>query len=233
MGALPKRLVVEVGGPERYKAAMISVDEHPLLEAKVFVSRFPETLGNLPTPSTVLAYYDLEAEAPLSPDDVTKKSVRDCLRHGGYKPTGRGKPASEYLIKAVEKEWLSPQKGINLAVDLCNVVSLHSGLPISVVDAALAKEPLRLGLAEPKTSYVFNPSGQEIDIGGLVSLFDEAGPCGGPVKDSQRTKTSEATRETISVIWGCQALSERTDAALRWYRELLTNAGVETELLHP
>ncbi len=224
--------MVEVRESGRYKAPMIRVDEHPLLEPKVFSSRFPKALADLPTPSTILAYYDLEAEAPLSPDEATKKSVRDCLRHGGYKPTGRGKPASEYLIKAVEKEWLSPEKGINLAVDLCNVVSLHSGLPISVVDAALAKEPLRLGLAEPKTSYVFNPSGQEIDIGNLVSLFDEAGPCGGPVKDSQRTKTSDGTTETISVIWGCQTLSERTDEALRWYRELLASAGVETQLLH-
>ncbi len=26
--------------------------------------------------------------------------MRKLLRHGGYKPTGRGKPASEYLVRA-------------------------------------------------------------------------------------------------------------------------------------
>ena len=26
--------------------------------------------------------------------------MRELLRYGGYKPTGRGKPASEYLVRA-------------------------------------------------------------------------------------------------------------------------------------
>lgn len=34
---------------------------------------------------------------------------------------------------------------INAAVDACNVVSLHSGLPISVVDLERAKAPLSIG----------------------------------------------------------------------------------------
>ena len=29
-----------------------------------------------------------------------RASVRDMLRFGAYKPTGRGKPASEYLLNA-------------------------------------------------------------------------------------------------------------------------------------
>ena len=212
---------------------MIQVDPHPLLATKVLVSQFPKSLGELATPQRILNYYALSVDAPLLRDDATKKAVRDCLRYGGYKPTGRGKPASEYLIKAVEKAWLSPERGINLAVDICNVVSLHSGLPISVVDGALAKEPLRVALAEPKTAYVFNPSGQEIDIGGLVTLFDGEGPCGGPVKDSQRTKTSDETTRTVSVIWGCQNMPEHTEATLNWYRDLLGAEGVETDLLFP
>ena len=65
----------------------------------------------------------LDADAPLSPDDDTRKIVRDVFRHGGYKPTGRGKPASEYLVRAAGEGKLST---INAAVDLCNVVSLHS-----------------------------------------------------------------------------------------------------------
>ncbi len=29
-----------------------------------------------------------------------RRRVRDMLRHGHYKPTGRGKPASEFLLQA-------------------------------------------------------------------------------------------------------------------------------------
>ena len=56
--------------------------------------------------------------------------MRDLLRHSGFKPTGRSKPASEYLIKATEQGALS---SINVAMDACNAVSLHIVLPINVV----------------------------------------------------------------------------------------------------
>ena len=64
---------------------------------------------------------------------TVKAAVRDLLRNGGFKPTGRGKPASEYLVKEVSNGKLG---SINPIVDTLNVVSLHSGLPISVVDLA-------------------------------------------------------------------------------------------------
>jgi hypothetical protein len=76
---------------------------------------------------------------------------------------------------------------------------------------------------------VFNESGQEIDVGGLVCLFDADGPCANAVKDSQRTKTSAATRRTFSVIWGCAGEEARLARAEAWYRSLLADAGVETE----
>ncbi|MCA9693886.1 MAG: hypothetical protein KC636_30140, partial [Myxococcales bacterium] len=153
------------------------------------------------------------------------------LRHGGYKPTGRGKPASEYLVRAAGEGALG---SINLAVDVCNVVSLHSGLPISVVDTDLAAEPYSIAVAGPETSYVFNASGQEIRIDGLLNLCDAAGPCANAVKDSQRTKTHAGTRRTLSILWGTRAFPERTAAAVAWYAELLARAGaarVETALL--
>ena len=162
-----------------------------------------------------------------------KTIVRDLLRHDGFKPTGRSKPASEYLIKAIEKEWFTPDKGINLAVDACNVVSLHSGLPISVIDVDLATAPLRIARCAPDTKYPFNASGQIIDVSGLISLHDANGPCAGPVKDSHRTKTNDGTIRTLSVIWGTTALPGRTRAALEWYQGLLHNCGAQTTVLVP
>ena len=150
------------------------------------------------------------------------------LRHGGFKPTGRSKPASEYLIKAIEKGWFTTEKGINLAVDACNVVSLHSGLPISVIDLDKTSGPLEIKLCASDTSYVFNPTGQTIDVSGLISLHDEQGPCAGPVKDSQRTKTHDETQHTLSIIWGTKDLPGRTQSAYDWYTTMLDGAGVDT-----
>lgn len=207
---------------------MITLDPHPLLDAVAFVTRFPAPLGDMPTPEPLLALLRPGAVAPISSGDDVRAAVRDLLRLGGFKPTGRSKPASEYLIRASADGALG---SINLAVDVCNIVSLHSGLPISVLDLSRASAPFRLGVAAPETRYVFNASGQIIDIGGLLSLFDAEGPCAGPVKDSQRTKTSAETTSTLSVIWGTTGLPGHTAAAFEWYRALLTEAGAETEAL--
>lgn len=204
---------------------MLTIDPHPLLEAAAFTTTFPKPLGELgPTPS-LAALLKLDAPAPFKSDEAVRTAVRDLLRHGGYKPTGRGKPASEYLIRAVGEGALS---SINAAVDACNVVSLHSGLPISVVDLDLAKPPFRAGLAMEGDSYVFNASGQTIDLAGLLCLFDAQGPCANAVKDAQRTKTTPATRRTLSVLWGTTALPGRAAKAMEWYRQLLGELGAET-----
>ncbi len=151
--------------------------------------------------------------------------MRTLLRHGGFKPAGRSKPASEYLIRAVVEGKLS---SINVAVDACNIVSLHSGLPISVVDLDRARPPFRIGLASQGANYIFNASGQTIDLTGMLCLFDEEGPCANAVKDAQRTKTSPETRRTLSLIWGSTALPGRAAQAESWYRSLLEKEEVAT-----
>jgi DNA/RNA-binding domain of Phe-tRNA-synthetase-like protein len=119
---------------------------------------------------------------------------------------------------------------INAAVDVCNLVSLHSGLPISVVDLDLLSGAPRVQVAPAGTTYIFNPSGQTIDASHLLALYDDVGPSGTPVKDAQRTKTHPGTRATLSIVWGTRALPGRTEIATRWYRALLAAiSGVHTE----
>lgn len=204
----------------------LSVDPHPLLEAYAFGTTFPAPLGETPSPEWLVGALAADAPAPLERDEDVRAAVRDLLRHGGYKPTGRGKPASEYLVRAAGEGALAP---INPAVDACNAVSLHSGLPISVVDLDRAAPPFRIGLANDGDAYVFNAAGQEIALRGLLCLHDAQGPCANGVKDSQRTKTDGATRRTLSVIWGTRTLPGRAAAAGAWYRELLTRLGAVTE----
>ncbi|MBW3630572.1 MAG: hypothetical protein KY464_14915 [Gemmatimonadetes bacterium] len=209
---------------DRY-AAFVEVEQHPLLRVSAFVTEFANPIGGMETPREVIALLSDEAEAPLSRDEEVRTAVRDMLRWGGYKPTGRGKPASEYLLRAVGEGALG---SINPAVDVCNAVSLHSGLPISVVDLELATPPFRIAVAPAGSSYVFNATGQEIDVGRLLCLFDAAGPCANAVRDAQRTKTRPETRRTLSIIWGVAGHEQRLRHAESWYRTLLSSAGGET-----
>ena len=145
---------------------------------------------------------------PEIPEDV-KKAVRALLRFGGYKPSGRGRPASESLVKAVE-EGRFPT--IHPVVDYFNIVSLESGFPISVLDADKLDGETEFRLGAPGEAYVFNPSGQELKVEGLPVLCDRHGPAGSPVKDAQRTKGDDSTCRFFVVVWGTSELSERLDS---------------------
>ena len=208
----------------------VSIDPHPLLDPVLLHTIWPKSLGDISTLVDLDTWFSVGTESPLPSQDDVKLKVRNLLRHGGFKPSGRSKPASEYLIGAVEKQRIS---SINPAVDCCNVASLHSGLPISVVDIGRGNGPWRIGIAEHGVEYVFNPTGQIIDIGGLVVLFDQDGPCGGPVKDSQRTKTHPDTRETLSVVWGTCALKGHSRTTANWYSDLLRQCGAEVTEITP
>jgi DNA/RNA-binding domain of Phe-tRNA-synthetase-like protein len=202
------------------------VEPHPLLSLRAFVTELPVPLAECPSPAWLIELLSLDASAPLRSDDTVRAAVRNLLRHGGFKPTGRSKPAPEYLLKAAGEGTLG---SINAAVDACNVVSLHSGLPVSVIDLDRAIAPYRVEVAGAGSRYLFNSAGQVIELEGLLCLFDAGGPCANAVKDAERTKTGEATRRTLSVVWGTQALGERGDVATDWYRGLLERLGARTE----
>ena len=206
----------------------ISIDPHPKLDLAGFVLQHataPEGQGDvfqlLSLEADVIEKSPFEIHSNADRYETVKSAVRDLLRHGGYKPTGRGKPASEYLVKAVSNGKLG---SINPIVDALNVVSLHSGLPISVVDLAncnFASGSLRVAIAPESSEYIFNTSGQTIKLDGLLCLFDDDGPCANAVKDSQRTKTSDATKTSLVVIWGTNELPEHATKTDAWFRQLI------------
>jgi len=130
-----------------------------------------------------------------------KGLVRDMLRFGKYKPTGRGKPASEYL----EREALEGRfPVINPLVDINNVVSLEFLLPLSVFDLEKANATeflVRRGRAGE--SFVFNQALQVISLEDLlvVCKMPEDEPIGSPVKDSLKTKIGMQTKDALYVIY--------------------------------
>jgi DNA/RNA-binding domain of Phe-tRNA-synthetase-like protein len=205
----------------------LTVQPHPLLEIGAFVTRFAQPLAELVAPPGLVQLLEPSAATPLVSSDTVRAEVRQLLRHGGFRPSGRSKPAAEYL-HAAHAENRFPR--INAAVDACNVASLWSGLPISLVDVDRVLGPLTVGVLAMGTSYVFNPSGQVIDAGGLLGLWDAEGPTGTPVKDAQRTKTHDGTVTTLSIVWGTRALPGRTQKTTAWYRDLvamITGAALE------
>jgi DNA/RNA-binding domain of Phe-tRNA-synthetase-like protein len=154
----------------------------------------PAALGPL------LARVAAEGEALWPPG--RRERVRDMLRHGRFKPTGRAKPSSEFLLQAAgrgEFPLVSP------VVDVNNLVSLETGFPASVFDAALTGGELLLRRGLVGESYVFNRAGHEIDLTDLVVVCrragDDWGPCGNPIKDAMATKVGPVTERAVGVLY--------------------------------
>ncbi len=205
----------------------VAVVAYPGLAAHTLQATFPQALAALPTPTWLLDLLRVGAPAPLATSADVRTAVRDLLRLHGYRPTGRGKPSSEYLLGAIGEGKLG---SINAAVDAGNVVSLHSGLPISVVDLGRCRAPLRIDVPPAGANYVFNRSGQTIDIGGLLSLHDADGPCANAVKDAQRTKTTPETTAVLAVVWGALAPDpNHATAAAVWLRSVFARLGAAVE----
>ena len=204
----------------------IVIEQHPALSVCAFACELPRTLSEFALPEAT-ALLTGAAPTALPPiDDQVRAHVRNMLRARGYKPTGRGKPSSEYLARTRAE---GDVRAINAAVDACNALSLHSGLPISVLDRSLLRAPLSIRCGQDNEQYVFNATGQTIALAGLPCLCDAAGPCANAVKDAQRTKTSDTTRSTLSVIWASRALRERCERTYELYCSLLRAAGARIE----
>lgn len=139
--------------------------------------------------------------------DSAKNAVRDLLRRGGFSPSGRNKPCNEYLVNAA-REGRFP--AINNIVDVCNLLSLDSGLPLCVQDLDATGTDLEIRYGQPGEKYVFNAAGQEIDLKGLICLCrrDATGshPLSNPIKDSMQGKVKPTTRNILGIVYGTRAL---------------------------
>jgi DNA/RNA-binding domain of Phe-tRNA-synthetase-like protein len=147
--------------------------------------------------------------------EIVRGQVRSMLRHGSYKPTGRGKPASEFLLQAALR---GEFPRVNGPVDANNAISLASGLPGSIFDADLTGPRLFLRYGRTGESYVFNPSGQSIDLEDLVvvccAIAEQWKPCGNPVKDSMATKIQPWTQNVVAILYVPRSFGDET--ALGW-----------------
>ncbi len=173
--------------------------------------------------------------------DARRKQARDVLRNGRYKPTGRGKPASEYLLRAAQG---AAFPRINGPVDANNLVSLEYMLPISVLDLDRAEsERYELRLGAEGERYVFNSAGQTLELCDLVCGcgLDEGGvsrPLITPIKDGMASKINAETRRVAGVVYvplaeGQALVGEVAEALARWLARCGDGVDVSAAALMP
>lgn len=124
---------------------------------------------------------------------------RKVMKTLGTDPA-RYRISSERLLRRVVKGDGLPQ--VNRLVDLINIWSVATGLPIGLYDAGrLAGTLLSFGAGRLGERYL-TLAGTELETAGKPVLRDEAGPCGSPLTDSARTATHDGTTRCLAVVFG-------------------------------
>ena len=184
-----------------------------------------------------------ERAGPLGEiEEARRAAARDILRNGSYKPTGRGKPASEYLLRAASQAgYVFPR--INAPVDICNYISLRYVVPVSLWDldrAASDRYVFRLG--RTGEGFAFNAAGQRIDVKDLLcgcrmdgdasgSAPSDGEPIVNPVRDSMATKTTPETTRVAACAYAPSAAisAEALTALCKEFAALLSACGAQVE----
>jgi len=153
-----------------------------------------------------------EIRSRISPEyvypDPFQKRIRSLLKTWGFHPSGRNRPASEFLVKDLQvRGAFNP---INVVVDINNHLSLVSHLPISILDLDKTGEKLSMRIGMESESYIFNREGQELALKNLLVVARSEGDLravGSPVKDSQMTKVFETTSRVAGFVYTTRNLS--------------------------
>jgi DNA/RNA-binding domain of Phe-tRNA-synthetase-like protein len=129
------------------------------------------------------------------------ESPRIQAIRSGYKSLGkdpaRYRGSAEALLRRILSGKGFPQ--INSVVDIINLVSVESRLPIGLYD-----------LANVKGNIVFRPgrAGEtykgigkyDLNLEGLPVFSDDRGPHGSPTSDSERTMVTSATQSIAAIL---------------------------------
>ncbi len=186
-----------------------------------------------PSPDTLRAWSDEVArraaqDSELPHNEELRKHVRQMLRYGAFKASGRSKPAQEYLLRCAVENGSLPN--INAPVDILNAVSLECGLPISLLSITKSSPKLSVRRGHAGESYVFNSVGQELNVADLIVVCDRGQtperPIGSPIKDSMAGKIEASDDHQVAIIYAPTIASERLNQAAQSLIERFETYGV-------
>ncbi len=160
-----------------------------------------------------------------SPQIVATRATYKAL---GKDPS-RYRGSAEALLRRVVAGKGLPQ--INSVVDVINLVSVESRLPIGLYN--LAHVTGEIVFRAGRAGETYKGIGKyDLNLEGLPIFCDAAGPHGSPSSDSERTMVTTATKEVLAVIVsfrGSESLdrwTQRLGALLQQYAsgtEIVTN----------
>ena len=143
---------------------------------------------------------ELEIQELPFPREVLESPQVETIRKA-YKSLGkdpaRYRGSAEALLRRIVAGKGFPQ--INAVVDVINLVSVESRLPIGLYD--LAHVTGEIVFRAGRAGETYKGIGKyDLNLEGLPIFCDAAGPHGSPTSDSERTMVTAATKQVLGII---------------------------------
>ena len=168
------------------------------------------TLGSVTAQvSTTNTPAGLRAELKLQENEILKlpqprvllESSKILATRAGYKALGkdpaRYRGSAEALLRRILAGKGFPQ--INTVVDIINLVSVESRLPIGLYDLAHVRGDILFRAGRPGETYK-GIGKYDLNLEGLPVFCDETGPHGSPTSDSERTMVTSSTQKVLAIL---------------------------------
>ncbi|HXX13805.1 MAG TPA: phenylalanine--tRNA ligase beta subunit-related protein [Candidatus Eremiobacteraceae bacterium] len=154
------------------------------------------------------------------------ESPKILATRAGYKALGkdpaRYRGSAEALLRRIISGKGFPQ--INSVVDIINLISVESRLPIGLYDLANVMGDIVFRPGRAGESYK-GIGKYDLNLEGLPVFSDAQGPHGSPTSDSERTMVTAATRNIAAILVsfggaeGLEASGQRMSNLLQRYAE--------------
>jgi len=201
-------------------AELLTRPSSPALESELLCCQ--ERILKLPEPKAVL-----ESPAILATRTAYKILGKDPARYRG---------SAEALLRRVIAGKGLPR--VNNVVDIINLVSVESRLPIGLYDLRHLRGDIVFRAGRAGETYK-GIGKYDLNLEGLPVFCDALGPHGSPTSDSERTMVTEATHQVLGIViafgggargagGGLQAAADRLAGLLK---EHASAAKVETALV--
>jgi len=160
------------------------------------------------------------------------ESAQIAATRAAYKVLGkdpaRYRGSAEALLRRVIAGKGLPE--INAVVDVINLVSVESRLPIGLYDLAQVKGEMVFRAGRAGETY--KGIGKfDLNLECLAVFCDELGPHGSPTSDSERTMVTEQTQQALAVIIsfsGKDALEPWTERLVELLQRYAAASDIET-----
>jgi len=143
---------------------------------------------------------ELEIQELPFPRGVLESPQVEAVRRA-YKALGkdpaRYRGSAEALLRRIVAGKGFPQ--INVVVDIINLVSIESRLPVGLYDLAHVTGDVVFRAGRAGETYK-GIGKYDLNLEGLPVFTDDAGPHGSATSDSERTMVTTATREVLAII---------------------------------